>query len=385
LYVICIALLSVKYFFATSKFTKIVEKNTPKATVQILDDLNEDLENYFANTIIPQLYVDGNLVLRKFTPPAMKQFTLTQADINKNIQDVTDNIRYPTLVENINEVIATGDILEKEVQTTDKRWFQMNILPYIIRKENRTNGVIITFVDITKRIAILSELEKLNAEHDTLLYTLSHDIRQPLSTIVLLADELVEAYDDKDKEQFTTWIEMLRSASKNMKILVEDFSNHVYLESVIPNEDERLNIEDIFHDVILALRNDIYNKGIDIETQFNTSEIMFSRKNLRSIVFNLLNNALKYKKPGEILKILITTVKQDGFVVLSINDNGLGIDTENHKKIFNKFSRINPHIEGTGMGLYIINRMLTDKGGKIEVESEIGKGSTFNVYFKSDY
>ena len=134
-----------------------------------LDVLNEDLENYFANTIIPQLFVDGNLILRKFTPPAMKQFTLTHADINKNIQDVTDNIRYPTLIENINEVIATGEILEKEVQTTDKRWFQMNILPYIIRKENRTNGVIITFVDITKRIAILNELEKLNAEHDTLL------------------------------------------------------------------------------------------------------------------------------------------------------------------------------------------------------------------------
>ena len=362
-----------------------MEKTTPKVSANELDVLNEDLENYFANTIIPQLFVDGNLILRKFTPPAMKQFTLTHADINKNIQDVTDNIRYPTLIENINEVIATGEILEKEVQTTDKRWFQMNILPYIIRKENRTNGVIITFVDITKRIAILNELEKLNAEHDTLLYTLSHDIRQPLSTIVLLADELMEAYNNKDTELFTTWIETLTRASKNMKTLLEDFTEHIKVESGIPNEDERLNIEDIFHDVLLALRNDIYNNGIDIQTQFNTSEITFSRKNLRSIVFNLLNNAIKYKKTGEPLKILITTVKQPGYVVLSINDTGLGIDTRNHKTIFDKFSRINPHIEGTGMGLYIINRMLTDKGGKIEVESVIGEGSTFNVYIKSDY
>ena len=362
-----------------------MEKTIPEVSANELDDLNEDLENYFANTIIPQLYVDGNLILRKFTPPAMKQFTLTKADINKNIQDVTDNIRYPTLIENINEVIATGDILEKEVQTTDKRWFQMNILPYKIRRENRTNGVIITFVDITKRITILNELEKLNSEHDTLLYTLSHDIKQPLSTIVLLADQLMEAFDNKDTELFTTWIEMLTRASQNMKTLVEDFTNHIYIESAIPNEDERLNIEDIFHDVILALRNDIYNNGIDIKTQFNTSEIMFSRKNLRSIVFNLLSNAIKYKKTGETLNILITTVKQEGYVVLSIKDNGLGIDTGNHKTIFDKFSRINRHIEGTGMGLYIISRMLTDKGGKIEVESVIDKGSTFNVYFKSDY
>ena len=363
----------------------IVEKATLEVLVNELDDLNEDLENYFANTIIPQLYVDGNLILRKFTPPAMKQFTLTHADINKNIQDVTDNIRYPTLIENINEVISTGDILEKEVQTTDKRWFQMNILPYKIRKENRTNGVIITFVDITKRIAILHELEQLNAEHETLLYTLTHDVRQPLSTIVLLADELVHAYNSKDTEQFTAWIDMLTRASLNMKELLEQFSNHVHIEAVLPSEDERVNIEDIFSDVILALRNDIYNNGIVIKTQFHTSEIMFSRKNLRSIVFNLLNNAIKYKKTGESLEILVTTVKQEGYVVLSINDNGLGIDTGNHKTIFDKFSRINPQIEGTGMGLYIINRMLTDKGGKIEVDSVIGNGSTFNVYFKSDY
>lgn len=362
-----------------------MEKTSQKVSTNELDTLNEDLENYFANTIIPQLFVDGDLILKKFTPPAMKQFTLTHADINKNIQDVADNIRYPTLIENINEVIATGAILEKEIQTTDKRWFQMNILPYIIRRENRTNGVIITFVDITKRIAILNELEKLNAEHDTLLYTLSHDIKQPLSTIVLLADELMEAYNNKDTKQFTTWIEMLTRASKNMKTLLEDFTNHIYIESVIPNEDERLNIEDIFNDVLLALRNDIYNNGIEIKTQFNTSEIIFSRKNLRSIVFNLLNNAIKYKKSDEALKILITTDKESEYVVLSINDNGLGIDKKHHSAIFDKFSRVNPHIEGTGMGLYIINRMLNDKGGKIEVESAIGKGSVFNVYFKSDY
>jgi two-component system phosphate regulon sensor histidine kinase PhoR len=354
-------------------------------TTTELDVLNENLENYFANTIIPQLFVDGNLILRKFTPPAMKQFTLTHSDIDKNIKDVVDNIRYPTLIENINEVIATGEILEKEVQTTDKRWFQMNILPYIVRREKRTNGVIITFVDITKRIAILNELEKLNAEHDTLLYTLSHDIRQPLSTIVLLASELTEAYHNKDTEQFETWIDTLNRASKNMKTLLEDFTNHIYVKSAIPNEDERLNIEDICYDVILALRNDIYNNGVNIKTEFNTSEIIFSRKNLRSIVFNLLSNAIKYRKSDENSKILITSTKQEDYVVLSIQDNGLGVDTKYHKSIFDKFSRIHTHIEGTGVGLYIINRMLTDKGCKIEVESVIGEGSTFNVYFKSDY
>src|SRR4051794_4930079 len=89
--------------------------------------LNEDLENYFANTIIPQLFVDANLILRKFTPPAMKQFTLTPDDVGKSITEIIDNIRHPTLIQNIEEVIITGTALEKEVQTLDHRWFQMNI------------------------------------------------------------------------------------------------------------------------------------------------------------------------------------------------------------------------------------------------------------------
>ena len=99
---------------------------------------SENLENYFENTIIPQLYVDAGMVLRKFTPPAMKQFALCHSDIGKSMHEVVDNIRYATLIENITEVINTGVILEKEVQTTDKRWFQMNILPYIVRKEKKT-------------------------------------------------------------------------------------------------------------------------------------------------------------------------------------------------------------------------------------------------------
>ncbi|TRO63370.1 PAS domain-containing protein [Christiangramia sabulilitoris] len=90
---------------------------------------NQDLENYFANTIIPQLFIDGNLILKKFTPPAMRQFSLTDEDINRDIHEVKENFRFPTLIENIEEVIQIGNRLEKEVQTTDGKWYQMNILP----------------------------------------------------------------------------------------------------------------------------------------------------------------------------------------------------------------------------------------------------------------
>lgn len=346
---------------------------------------NEELENYFANTIIPQLFVDANFILRKFTPPAMRHFSLTHDDVNRNISDVKDNIRYPTLIENITEVITTGEILEKEVQTTDGKWFQMNILPYKILKKNRTNGVIITFVDITNRIYTLKELEKLNAEHDTLMYALAHDIRQPLAAIVLLADGLMEAFNKGNKELFTKWITTLKTTSTAMRSLVTNFTEDKESQLVNEGGEERVSIETIAQDVLTALKAEIINKNITVKTEFDTSEIKFSRNNLRSIVYNLLNNAIKYKNPGHSSKVAISTLKKNGFVLLKVKDNGLGIPKEYQKKIFEKGSRINPEIEGTGMGLYIIKRMVENSGGKIEVESIPGEGSTFSVYFKSGY
>lgn len=135
-------------------------RETPRTDARKLRELNFDLANYFSNTIIPQLFVDADLILRIFTPPAMEQFSLTYDHVGKNISDIKDNLRYPYVVDDIWAVIDnTNRSIEKEVQTTDGRWFQMNIVPYLEYEEDVINGVIITFVDITKRLETLRELE----------------------------------------------------------------------------------------------------------------------------------------------------------------------------------------------------------------------------------
>lgn len=358
---------------------------SPKNDARQLRKLHFDLANYFSNTIIPQLFVDADLVLRIFTPPAMKQFSLSYSDVNKSIYEVKDNIRYPTIVENIQEVIATSSILEKEIQTTDGNWYQMNMVPYIEHEENRTNGVIITFVNITKRLETLRELEKLNAQHDILMFALAHDIKQPISTITLLADALQLAYKNQDPEQFTKWIETLKRSSKSLKALVNDFTIDNEEKPERSEEGKRLNIEEIFDDVLVALREEIRSKNIRLSTNFNVSEIKFPRNYLRSIVYNLVHNAIKFRDPERASEIKITTTKVRGFVILRVDDNGLGIAEEHQRTIFQKSLRINKGIKGTGMGLYIIKKMIEGHEGKIKLESTLGEGSSFKVFFKDEY
>ena len=112
-------------------------------------------------------------------------------------------------------------------------------------------------------------------------------------------------------------------------------------------------------------------------------EIKFSKKSLRSILFNILSNAIKYKSPNRPLEVTIRTEKSDNFILLSIQDNGLGIAKNDIKKIFGVFQRAHKHVEGTGVGLYLAKKSITNAGGDIEVVSELGKGSVFNVYFQN--
>lgn len=358
--------------------------DTPKSDARQLRKLDFDLSNYFSNTIIPQLFVDADLILRIFTPPAMKQFSLTYDHIGKNIADVKDNLRYPNVVEDIKDIIDNANkVLEKEVQTTDGRWFQMNIVPYIEHEKDVINGVIITFVDITKRLKAMRELEKLNSQYQTLKYTLAHDIRQPISTITLIADGLLMAHQKNNSIQFEKWIKTLKESSKSLDSMVEDFTSARVEEKGKPSEEVALNIEEICEDILTALKMDIREKNIKVTTDLKVSEINFPKNSLRSVFYNLIKNAVKFSDPKKKSEIKIATEAVEGFVILCVRDNGLGIPLEYQRLVFEKSSRLSKNIPGTGMGLYVVKKMIEDNKGRIKLESKEEEGTTFKVFFKS--
>ena len=353
-----------------------------KHKIQELKEHNDDLENYFRNTIIPQLYVDGQLNLQKFTPPAMKQFTLLASDVGKNIDDIKDNFRFPTIVEDIELVIKSNEILEKEIQTTDLRWYEMNIIPYVKLKDKKTDGVIITFVEITTRIKDLNELEKLVADHEILLDTVSHDIRNPLANLVM-AIELFKNVSPNNRNEFDTLLKMVDTSLTNMHKLITDLTEVRRGTYKYKAEEELLNLKELLEDVRLTLSDNIIAARAIISCKINISKITFSRRKLRTIIYNLINNAIKFKATQRQPKIIVTTKKEKEFTVISVKDNGIGIDKSNFDAIFSKYYRLENAIEGSGIGLYLVKEIVTNAGGKVLVKSQLGKGTEFLVYLKT--
>lgn len=351
--------------------------------INALIELNDELENYFRNTIIPQLFVDANLTLRKFTPPAMKQFKLSQNDLGKNIIDIKDNFRFPNIVDNINHVIDTNELLEKEIQTTDMRWFQMNILPYVIVKENKTNGVIITFVDITAKIRDLKEQEKLVLEHELLLDTISHDIKTPLTSLSLTI-EMLRKLPEKGMDRFPLLLEKIENSLFKIKDIIFDLTDSRKHNHHYQAEAELLNVEHILEDVKLTLAPQIAESQTEIKWEVNHSEILFVRRKLRSVIYNLVNNSIKYRSSDRLLKIDIKVYLENEFMVIVVQDNGKGIEEKNLDKIFAKYMRLSNDVEGAGIGLHLVREIVNLSGGKITVESEVHKGSIFKVYLKNN-
>ena len=358
--------------------------STSSEQINNLNQLNEELENYFSNTIIPQLFVDAKLILRKFTQPAMKQFNLKDDFIGKPLEEIKENFRFPTIIDNIKTVIATGKILEKEIQTTDMRWFQMNVLPYILRKENTTNGVIITFVDITSRIRDLNEQERMLAEHELLLDTIAHDIKNPLLALSLSV-QMMKNLPARSLEELSRLTENLEKSIANMKGVVESMLDSRWQQQRYHAREELLDIGGVLEDVRLAFAPQVIESDAEITTDLKILQITFVRRKLQSILYNLLNNAIKYTSNGVKPKIKITSEKIDGYIVISVSDNGVGISEEAMQHIFSKFQRIKTNVEGSGVGLYLVHTIVTTSGGKIKINSFEGKGSIFQVFLKSNH
>lgn len=368
-----------------------------QSAIKELTVLNDDLNNYFRSNVNGQLYVDNDLLLKKYSPGAVKHINLRESDIGRPLTNITTNIKFETLAEDIKMVVANGDTITKEVQSSSGKWYQVMAMPYIRETHSKQDdaitaiqeGVMISFNDVTALKRTQEELDesnktlmRINADLDNFVYSASHDLMAPIANIEGLINVLKKKMGTNDV-QIAQITEMIDKSIEKFKAVIKDLGAIGKVESEMHRNQDTINFEDIFEDVRISMLDKVMATNTKLTYDFRIKEIKFSKKNLRSIVYNLVSNAIKYSSPDRDPEITATTERQPGFIILSLSDNGMGIKADKTKSVFSLYSRLGQQVEGQGIGLYLVKKIIDATGGKVEVHSEFGKGTVFKIFFKA--
>lgn len=350
-------------------------------------ELNDDLNNYFRSNINGQLFINTDLLLMKFSPGAVKLINLIESDIGRPISNITTNIKLETLVDDIKMVLTEDRTITKEIETNNGKWYQVMTMPYLQQPDQKIKGAIMTFNDVTELKITQLELNKTNKvlqrtneDLNNFVHAASHDLLGPLGniegSIAIMND--IKVTDPK----LNRFLNIINFSVQKFRMLIKDIATIAKIESDMIAM-EPVDIEDIMSNIEWSLENKINLSAAVINKNFEVKHILFSKKNLRSIVYNLISNAIKFKADHPPI-INISTTKIGDELKLSVQDNGIGIPADDLDKIFDMYGRLHPDVEGYGIGLYLAKKIINAAGGNITVESEPGNGSTFSIYLKTE-
>lgn len=229
-----------------------------------------------------------------------------------------------------------------------------------------------------------ARLVRTNEDLDNFVYTASHDLKQPINNMAGIFEELTRTayFRDPDAIKLITYFE---------RALAQIFGTIDDLGAIVrgQRQQQELPAEDValaplVDKIIGSLQDQVTQSGATLDLDFATCPVVtFVRPNLQSLLFNLLSNSLKYAAPGRPPRIRISSAPDvtTGRPILAVQDNGVGIDMERFgPQLFQLFRRFHTHVEGTGMGLYLVNRIVQNHGGRLEVTSVVGEGTTFQVH-----
>jgi two-component system phosphate regulon sensor histidine kinase PhoR len=325
------------------------------------------------------LVVDGRGRILMINDALRNLLTLSSDVADKMPLEV---IRNAELEASIRKAIQDGSsmALEFTVPTPGQKTVEVNVVGIISSSQSvgmggeGARGAIAVFHDITR----LKELEKIRQDF---VANVSHELRTPLTTIKGYAETLLEgALKEQIASQF---VQVIKKHTDRLTKIVED----LLMLSKIESREFQLNLEpitlpDLFEDVLGFIREAAGKKNITIiQNEIRPSLVIQTDRNyLEQVLINLLDNAIKYTSTGGRITISALETGQKE-IEISVQDNGIGIPTEDLPRIFERFYRVDKgrsqEMGGTGLGLSIVKHIVQAHGGKIWVESQLGKGSTF--------
>jgi protein-histidine pros-kinase len=236
------------------------------------------------------------------------------------------------------------------------------------------------------------ELEKANQSKDRFLASMSHELRTPLNAILGFTGTLLMRLPGPLTEDQERQLKTVQMSARHLLSLINDLLDVTKIESgKIEYRPELLNCRNIVRDVAESLRPLAEQKGLRYEVNVPDSELMIRTdpRMLSQVLLNLVTNAIKFTDAGSVQVVLAQRQDADGTMMeLRVTDTGVGINEEDRDKLFQAFSQLDSsstrRYEGTGLGLYLSQKLAALLGGKILCDSVGGKGSTFTMLLKAD-
>ena len=259
------------------------------------------------------------------------------------------------------------DVLQRAVRAQNKAREELTVAREALRHHaDELEGKVLERTVMLKRSVV--ELQEIS-------YTLVHDLRAPLRAMRSFAEILLQDYGDKVDQSGQEHLNRIKEAAARMDELIRDVLAYSGVMGQ-PITIETVNLEKIV-DAVIRDYPQIQLRRPKLSVVRPLSPVLGNPSLIVQCVSNLLTNAVKFVAPGTTATIRIWTEQRDDTVRLKIQDNGLGIAPSFHQKIFEPFQKVHVGSEGHGIGLAIVRKSVQRMNGKVGLESEPGKGSTF--------
>ena len=287
---------------------------------------------------------------------------------------------FPAMYERWVRCLQTGEPFEAEARLQSKegayRWFVTRSVP--LRDDS---GAIVKWfgasTDIDEQKRVEAELRRANQDLEQFAYSASHDLQEPLRAIKIYSELLTLRYRSRLDGQALEFLDFLCTGATRMEMLVRDLLAYTQVTRLEAPQ-EKPNSDTVLQESLQSLNLAIMESGARI-TSDPLPDVSIHQTHLKQLFQNLVGNAIKYRSPQRAPVVHVSAVREAGYRVFCVKDNGIGIAPEHKERVFGLFKRLHTGDEyaGTGIGLAICQRIVERYQGSIWLESEPGKGSTF--------
>ncbi len=343
----------------------------------LLDRPYQEREGYYEALIVPLLNQQKEVFGALTVSRDITQRRVAQMEVERGNQELAAALE--ELRSSQEQLVELNSQLERRIQ---ERTDELQASLEELRASNET--LILTQEQLEEANGELvnrnTQLLRINTDLDNFVYTASHDLKSPVSNL----EGLMKVLQRKILARLdSTEVQVLDMMGNAILKLKETISGLIEITKAAKSyeEVETVVLPTLVEEVKEQLHEWIQSADATIKEAYQVPAVQFARAHVRSVIYNLLSNAIKYRSLERPLEIGISTITEEGYLILCIEDNGLGLTEVQQTKLFTMFKRIHTHVEGTGIGLYIIKRVMENAGGKIQVQSQIGQGSQFRVYF----